>query len=280
VQHYADLDHIPESLLGRLFKLARACVHTLKLHFQPAGYSIMQNGGAFNELGHFHLHVFPRYDAETFRWVYTDSVPETAFFFEKLKSELTPSVKALMAPAFPALETERLLLNQATAADIPYIVAYAGNEKVAGMTLNIPHPYTDLDAVYWVNSANEGALSGQQYTFAVRLKPNGEFIGGMGLKLTRKWDRAELGYWIAEPQWGQGYATEAAAAVLRFGFETLGLNKIYATHLVDNPASGRVMIKNGMIREGELKEHMKRGDQYRTVIQYRLTREEYFNGKR
>ncbi|MCB0375693.1 MAG: GNAT family N-acetyltransferase, partial [Sinomicrobium sp.] len=248
VEHYLDLDEIPEPLLGKLFKLAGACVRSLKSHFEPAGYSIMQNGGLFNEVGHFHLHIFPRYEESTFQWNYINAVPQAAFAFEELKTALTPILDQLMKPGFPTLETERLILNQLKATDIHSIVTYAGNEKVSKMTLNIPYPYTDLDAVYWINASREGARKKEQYTFAVRLKESKYFIGGMGLKLTPKWQRAELGYWIAEPYWNQGFATEAAAAVLRFGFETLCLNKIYATHLVENPASGRVMIKNGMIR--------------------------------
>ena len=69
----------------------------------------------------------------------------------------------------------------------------------------------------------------------------------------------------------------AAGALLAFGFEKLALNKIYATHLIENPASGQVMMKNGMIREGELKDHYKKDDAYRTVVQYRLTGNEFDN---
>ena len=84
-----------------------------------------------------------------------------------------------------------------------------------------------------------------------------------------------MGYWLAEPYWNQGYTSEAAAALLQYGFNTLGLHKILATHLVENPASGKVMIKNGMIKEGELKDHAKKNGVYRSLIQYRLTKEEY-----
>ena len=100
-------------------------------------------------------------------------------------------------------------------------------------------------------------------------------MGGIGLRINKRFNRAELGFWLGEPFWNNGYITEAAGAALSFGFEKLGLNKIYATHLPKNPASGKVMQKNGMIREGTLVDHIKKGDQYLSVIQYRLTRAEY-----
>ncbi len=53
------------------------------------------------------------------------------------------------------------------------------------------------------------------------------------------------------------------------------MRKIFATHLVENPSSGKVMIKNGMIKEGELKDHIKKGEVYQSVFQYRLTKREY-----
>jgi RimJ/RimL family protein N-acetyltransferase len=58
------------------------------------------------------------------------------------------------------------------------------------------------------------------------------------------------------PYWGRGYATEAALAVIAFGFEELGLNRIYAQHMASNPASGRVMQKAGMRHEGTLRQHV------------------------
>ncbi len=70
-------------------------------------------------------------------------------------------------------------------------------------------------------------------------------------------------------------ATEAVKIILNYGFNTLQLNKIIATHLVENLASGHVMIKNNMKKEGELKEHTKKNGIYHSLVQYRLTKSEY-----
>lgn len=176
---------------------------------------------------------------------------------------------------YPQIKTDRLILSAIQYQDIPKIIEYAGNKNVSITTLNIPHPYAEKDAIFWINSANQGFINKTQYTFGIRIKSSNEFIGGMGLKINNRFNRAELGYWIAEPFWNKGYATEAAKAILQFGFESLDLNKIYATHLTENPASGKVMIKNGMIKEAELKDHFKKENEYKSITQYRLTKNEF-----
>lgn len=176
---------------------------------------------------------------------------------------------------FPQLSTKRLLLRKLGAADIPSLVTYANNKAVADNVLNIPHPYTEEDAIFWLNFVQQGFKNLERFVFAVVLKENDEFIGAVGLHLNGKHNGAELGYWLGQPFWSKGYVTEAVSAVLGFGFEELNLHKIYATHFTDNLASGKVMIKNGMIKEGELKEQYKVGDVYKSVVQYRLLKEEY-----
>jgi len=175
----------------------------------------------------------------------------------------------------PHLTTPRLLLRAFSEADIPGLVALAGNYEVARNTLNISHPYTEADARHWLHLTRQGFEQRRAYAFALELRATGEFIGGIGLTLEPRFDRAEAGYWLGQPYWGQGLATEALAALLRFGFQELRLNKIYATHHAENLASGGVMRKNGMIKEGELVQHTKRDGRYLDLWQYRLTSQEY-----
>ena len=87
--------------------------------------------------------------------------------------------------------------------------------------------------------------------------------------------RAELGYWIGKPYWGQGYCTEAARATLDFGFEQLGLNRIFAHHFARNPASGRVMQKIGMTREGRLRQHVKKWDAFEDLELYGILKDHW-----
>ena len=173
------------------------------------------------------------------------------------------------------MRTPRLLLRAFALADVPQLVTLAGNYEVAKNTLNIPHPYSEEDARRWVQLTQENYAQQTGYAFAIELLSSGEFIGGIGLTVERRFDRAEAGYWLGQPYWGQGLASEALAAVLHFGFDELKLNKIYATHIAENPASGRVMLKNRMVKEGELAQHTRRDGRYYDLWQYRLTRGEY-----
>lgn len=173
------------------------------------------------------------------------------------------------------LATLRLLLRPFAAPDAPRLVALAGNYEVARNTLNIPHPYTEEDAQTWLRLTQQHREQGTAHQFALELRATGEFIGGMGLGLAPRHDRAEVGYWLGQPYWGQGLATEALGAVLRYGFETLKLNKIYATHHASNLASGRVMTKNGLVLEGRLAQHVQRDGEYLDLWQYGLLRRDY-----
>jgi ribosomal-protein-alanine N-acetyltransferase len=180
-----------------------------------------------------------------------------------------------MTNTLPTLHTPRLLLRAFALPDVPHLVALAGDYEVARNTLNIPHPYHEEDARRWVQVTQENVAQQTGYAFAVELKATGDFIGGIGLTVDQRFARAEAGYWLGRPYWGQGLGSEALAALLHFGFGELALNKIYATHIACNPASGQVMLKNGMVKEGELVQHTRRDGQYHDLWQYRLTRAEY-----
>lgn len=177
--------------------------------------------------------------------------------------------------SFPQLSTNRLTLRKVQAADLPFLIKYANNKTISNNLLNIPHPYKEEDAIFWMNFVLQGFKNKERYVFAIGLNETGEFIGAVGLHLNGRHDGAEMGYWLGEPFWGKGLMTEAVKAVLQFGFDELALNKIYATHFSNNIASGKVMIANGMTKEGELKDHYKVDSVYESVIQYRLLKQEY-----
>ena len=84
-EHYLDLDEMPQKVINHVFKLAKIYVGLLKKKYQPKGYSMMQNGGAFNDVGHFHLHLFPRFSKEEFGWTYMDEVEPAATQYHILK---------------------------------------------------------------------------------------------------------------------------------------------------------------------------------------------------
>jgi RimJ/RimL family protein N-acetyltransferase len=94
----------------------------------------------------------------------------------------------------------------------------------------------------------------------------------MGLVIEGKFRRAELGYWIGRPYWGNGYCTEAGQAILEYGFQALNLNRIHAYHFKRNPASGRVMQKFGMKHEGTSPQHIMKWGVFEDVELYGILR--------
>ena len=161
----------------------------------------------------------------------------------------------------------RPLLN-----DVPAITKELNNHNISDNTLTIPFPFQKENAIHWVKKYQQEWTDTTSYVFVITLKKTGELIGAMGLHLQPMHDRAEAGYWIAESHWNKGYATEALKAVLDFGFTQLNLHKIFATHMLHNPSSGKVMMKAGMIREAKLKEHYKKQNRFMSVIQYYILR--------
>lgn len=176
---------------------------------------------------------------------------------------------------FPELHTAQLRLRMANHGDIPALVKYCHNQKISDQIINIPYPYTEQDARERLEFINKGFADNNRYVFAITLQSHHELIGEIGIHLDTTNNHAQMGYWVAEPFWGRGIATEAVGAILLFGFRELGLHKIYATYYPDNTTSGNVMIKNGMVKEAELKDHYRVKDVYKTVFQYRLTIDEF-----
>jgi len=99
------------------------------------------------------------------------------------------------------------------------------------------------------------------------------------LQLERAHQRGELGYWIGQPYWGSGLATEAVTALLRFAFEDLELNRVQASYLPRNPASGRVLEKVGMQREGLHRERYRKGERFEDVVECAILASEWRAGQ-
>ncbi len=170
--------------------------------------------------------------------------------------------------------TERLLLWPFVLTDAPDVRRLAGDRDIAATTLRIPHPYPEGVAEAWIGSLEANERDAGNFVFAVTLRAGGTLIGAVGLEVAAEHQHAELGYWIGKPFWNNGYASEAAAAVVRFGFHTLQLHRIFAHHMTDNPASGRVLVKIGMTYEGTMRQHIHKWGQFKDVAFYGMLRQE------
>ncbi len=137
--------------------------------------------------------------------------------------------------ARPEIRTSRLHLRPLVPDDASRIALLAADREIAANTSTIPHPYTLDDAEKWIEEQAAEFADGRGYTFAIDLiDPQPLLVGAVGLTLDVQHDSAELGYWIGVPYWGQGYASESAAAALDFGIEVAGIRRITARHFARN----------------------------------------------
>lgn len=140
----------------------------------------------------------------------------------------------------PVLHTPRLVLRTPTEADIPAIVAIAGDWEVARRLGRMPHPYGEPDARFFLDLILPAELA-----WAIVERGTGRMIGMAGL--APKPDTVELGYYVARDRWGEGVATEAAAVVAAFASGLVGQRSLRSSCFFDNPASGRVLEKLGFV---------------------------------
>lgn len=146
------------------------------------------------------------------------------------------------------IETERLILRKWTIKDAESLFAYARNPKVGPIAGWPPHKSIEES-----KNIIETVFCGAE-CYAICEKENGMAIGAIELKLkghtdrTEREDECELGYWLGEPFWGRGYVPEAAEALLKRGFEELGMTTIWCGYYDGNEKSKRVQEKLGFVQ--------------------------------
>ena len=170
--------------------------------------------------------------------------------------------------SIPILETERLTLRAFKLEDASAFERLIAPKEVTDGTLSFPHPVPQGWGIECINRMTERLESGDHVEFAIVARETGAMIGGIGLGITARHKRGGLGYWLGTDFWRKGFATEAARAVLNYGFQTLELHRIEAGHYPRNPASGRVLEKIGMQREGLMRGDVLKGDRFEDTIMY------------
>src|SRR3954468_12259068 len=175
-----------------------------------------------------------------------------------------------MNEAQPTLTTERLTLRPFTLDDAWDVERLASKREIADTTLNIPHPYPVGAATRWIESHSPAWANRTNATFAIVETKSVRLTGAISLMIKREHQRAELGYWIAPDCWNNGYATEASRRILEFGFESLGLHRIESRHFLRNPASGEVMKKIGMQKEGVERDVVLKWDRFESLAVYSI----------
>ncbi len=176
----------------------------------------------------------------------------------------------------PTIETDRLVLRAVTGDDADAVFAACSNPAVTRFTLFDTHRTPD-DTLSFVRDYVAGSYAEQSPDpFAVTVKPNPRMVGAVGCRWESRPNRCmEMGYWVAEPLWGRGVATEAGRAVLRYVFAHYPVERVQARVIVGNPASVRVLEKLGFRHEGTLRSSLLRRGKFEDVALFALLRGEF-----
>jgi [ribosomal protein S5]-alanine N-acetyltransferase len=153
--------------------------------------------------------------------------------------------------------TAHISLSEIRPSDKAAYIEHLKEKAIYDHTLRIPFPYTEADAEEWLALVQKTTQEhGQPVNWAIRNEAD-YLIGGIGFDglAIGKSHRAEIGYWLAKPYWGQGIMTAVVRKTCEFAFAQWNLLKITAHVFAFNPASARVLEKCGFEQEGYLKKH-------------------------
>ncbi|MGH2587308.1 MAG: GNAT family N-acetyltransferase [Dehalococcoidia bacterium] len=172
------------------------------------------------------------------------------------------------------IETERLLLREFEPSDWEGLLTYNGDPEVQRFRGRELLDTAGAHALIATMRGRQAERPRTWYDLAIIRRLDGRQIGRCERQLAHG-STGEIGYMLARDVWGQGYATEAARALLTAGFGALGLHRIYAECELENTASWRVLERLGMRREGHFQEALWRGGRWHDALTYALLRSEW-----
>lgn len=178
----------------------------------------------------------------------------------------------------PTLETPRLRLRKLSMRDAQDIFDYSQDPQVARYVLW--EAQTSLsEARSYIRFMLRKYRLGEPASWGIEWKETGRIIGTIGFMwIQRDNAAAEVGYSLSRAYWNRGIMTEALSALLRYGFRSMNLNRIEAQHETENPASGAVMRKCGMQREGTLRQRLLNKGRFVDVELYAILRRDFRQG--
>jgi len=179
-----------------------------------------------------------------------------------------------MITHFPELKTERLQLIQITQSHLEDYYQLFSDERVARYYNILPFS-EQKDAQKYIDWFESRFNEGLGIRWGIALKGEKNIIGTLGFNNYKENHRANIGYDLRFDFWNKGLMTEALRAVIAFGFNELGINRMEAEVMMGNAASERVLGKLGFKREGALREWMYWNDRYYDMIMFSLLKYEY-----
>ncbi|HEY9655541.1 MAG TPA: GNAT family N-acetyltransferase [Crinalium sp.] len=174
------------------------------------------------------------------------------------------------------LQTERLILRPLTRGDATSIQVAASVREISDTMISIPHPYPDDEAERYVTRQIAEFETRQSIAFVVERKFDPAFSGIIEVRdIEYEHSQAELSFWLAVGNWGHGYMSEALKPIIRFGFEELELNRLYAYHMMRNPGSGKVLQRNGFVQEGLLRQRVQKWGKFEDVALWAMLKRDW-----
>ena len=161
-------------------------------------------------------------------------------------------------------------LRPFTINDLDSLVKYANNPKIANnLTDKFPYPYTKENGKMFIEMATKNTPTN---IFAIDI--NGEICGGIGIHPQEDVHRknAEMGYWLAEPFWGNGIITKAIVQMVDYGFKNVDITRIFARPYGTNEASQRVLEKAGFVLEGRFEKTLFKNGEFKDELIYAVRR--------
>jgi [ribosomal protein S5]-alanine N-acetyltransferase len=176
----------------------------------------------------------------------------------------------------PMIETKRLILRKMEMNDANRMFDYIlSDHRVMDNLIKGPHK-TISETINRLTEIIKQYESDKFCYWGIALKESGELVGTIDLyNINQDTENCEVGYDLGFNWWNQGYGTEALQAVVEFAFRFMNIHKISATHGIDNPASGKIMLKVGMEREGIIRHMIRKNNQYKDCGIYGILQQEY-----
>lgn len=173
------------------------------------------------------------------------------------------------------IKGKQINLRKLKKSDAQSLFENANNFAIAKYTI-LPYPYTIKDALSFIQITQRQIKRKESFEIGIEYKQSGQIIGMVGLvKVDFENKNAEIGYWLGKKYWGRKIMKEAVQLILKFGFQTLGLERIYARVMHPNVASAKLLEKSGFKYEGRCRKTVLTGKNWMDDLIYSILKEEF-----
>ena len=178
------------------------------------------------------------------------------------------------------IETDRLIIRDFTFDDLETVHSLVQDPDIYKYQHWGPNSYEDTKNYIKMCIDQQSETPRKSFELCITDKATGDFIGAIGIRIKSTSSKnADLGYWVRKDKWGNGIGTEATRGIIKFGFNDLKMNRIWATVSPENISSIRVLEKSGMKKEGLMRQDMFVRGEYRDSVLMAIILEDFRGSK-